>query len=209
VLLTELEKELFEDAENGTLSMSLQKAAFIASGIASSQVEGYLKRFSSITNDLKDSIKGHDKAEKARSIFNWLWKTKPRRYELGGNFKLTLVIDAQLKDTEKVGNCLGLTILYNSLAQDFNLPVKAAYLDNFLGFSHVFSIFYLESSRIPIENVFPNGFDYDPHKNNPRIVEWDNIHLVADIYNSRANDEDNDELRMKRDLLLSYIIQLS
>ena len=120
---------------------------------------------------------------------------------------MTQVVDAYSDETERVGNCLGLTMLYNSLAQELSLSVKAAYLDNFMGRPHVFSMLYNEMSMIPIENIFPDGFDYDPHKHNPQVVEWDNINLIADLYNSRANEEGDDELRMKRDLLLSYALQ--
>lgn len=57
---------------------------------------------------------------------------------------------------------------------------------------------------IPIENIFPNGFNFERHRNKPQIVEWDNIHLIADLYNNRANYEKNDEHRLKRDLLLPF-----
>jgi len=207
MFLTELEKELFEDSERGTLSMRLHQAAFIASGVDSSQLKEYMEKFFYMVTDLKNHVKGHDQGKHAEIIFNWLWKTKPNRYELEGNFRLTKVVDAYLDETERVGNCLGLTMLYNSLAQELNLSMKAAHLDNFMGRPHVFSILYKEMSMIPIENIFPDGFDYDQHKHNPQLVEWDNIHLIADLYNSRANEEGDDELRMKRDLLLSYALQ--
>ena len=207
MFLTELEKELFKDAESGTLSMSLPQAAFIASGVNSSQLKEYMKFFFIMITDLRNHVKGHDKVKNAETIFNRMWKTKPNRYELEGNFRLTEVVDAQLDKTEKIGNCLGLTILYNSLAQELSLSMKAAHLDNFMGHPHVFSILYTETSMIPIENIFPDGFDYDLHRDNKQIVEWDNIHLIADLYNSRANEEGDDEHRMKRDLLLSYALQ--
>jgi len=38
-------------------------------------------------------------------------------------------------------------------------------------------------------------------------MEWDNINLIADLYNGRANEEGNGEFRMKWDLLLSYALQ--
>jgi len=207
MFLTELEKELFEDAEIGTLSMSLPQAAFIASGVDSTQLKPYMRTFFDMTTDLRNHVKGYDQVKNAEVIFDWLWKTKPNRYELEGNFRLTQVVDAYLDEKERVGNCLGLTMLYNSLAQALNLPMKAAHLDNFMGRPHVFSMLYTETSMIPIENIFRDGFDYDQHKHNPQLVEWDNIHLIADLYNSRANEEGDDELRMKRDLLLSYALQ--
>ncbi len=207
MFLTELENELFKNAESGTFSMSLPQAAFIASGVDSSQLEKYINKFFDMITGLRNHVKGHDKVKNTETIFDWLWEIKPNRYELDGNFRLTQVVDAQLDETERVGNCLGLTILYNSLAKELNLSMKAAHLDNFMGHPHVFSILYTEMSMIPIENIFPDGFDYDPHKLNSQLVEWDNIHLIADLYNSRANEEGDDELRMKRDLLLSYTLQ--
>jgi len=207
MFLTKLEKELLEDAEKGTLSMSLPQAAFIASGVNSSQLQEYMKKFYDMITDLRDRVKRHDQVKDAEIIFNWLWKKNPYRYELEGHFRFTQVVDAHLDETERVGNCLGLTMLYNSLAQELNLSIKAAHLDNFMGRPHVFSILYTEMSMIPIENIFTDGFDYDPHKHNPQLVEWANIHLIADLYNSRANEEGDDELRMKRDLLLSYALQ--
>jgi hypothetical protein len=59
---------------------------------------------------------------------------------------------------------------------------------------------------MPIENVYSEGFDFDVHRHNARIAVWKNLHLIADIYNSRANEEDNEEHRLKRDLLLSYLL---
>jgi len=207
MFLTEVEKKLFEDAEKGTLSMSLPQAAYIACGLDSSQLRDYMKKFIDMTIPLRNHVKGHDPVKNAEVIFDWLWKTKPNRYELEGSFRLTQVVDAYLEETERAGNCLGLTMLYNSLAQELNLSMKAAHLDNFMGRPHVFSMLYTEMSVIPIENIFTDGFDYDQHKHNPQLIEWDNIHLVADLYNSRANEEGDDELRMKRDLLLSYALQ--
>lgn len=143
-MLTKLEEDLFEGVKSGKF-FSLTQAAFIVSGVDSSQMLGvYMRKFYSIVAHLRGDVKGYDEV-KARTIFDWLWKTKPRRYQLGGNFKLTQVVDAQLGETEKVGNCLGLTLLYNSLAQEFGLSMKATYLDNFLGYPHVFSILHAET----------------------------------------------------------------
>ena len=207
MFLTGPEEQLFKDAEVGRLSMSLQEAAFIASGLASSQIVEYISKFDDITRNISDLIKGCDKREDAEAIFDWLWGKKADRYERGGNFKLPQVVESYLGETEKVGNCLGLTTLYNALSQAFDIPMKAIYLDNFMGFPHVFSLCPSDTDTIPIENIFPIGFDYDSHKNNPLTEIWGNIQLVADIYNSRANEEDNDEFRLKRDLLLSYAMQ--
>jgi hypothetical protein len=84
--------------------------------------------------------------------------------------------------------------------------MTAAYIDDFQGYPHVFSILYSGTEPMPIENIYSNGFDFDLHRHNTGLVEWKNLHLIADIYNSRANEEDNEEHRLKRDLLHSYIL---
>jgi len=204
--LSDPEKTLFHDAETGELTMHLPKAGFIASGVDFDQLETYMKRFTQITTHLDDLVTGDDQLDDARAIFDWSWKSKPHRYERGGSFKLTQVIDAQLGESDNVGNCLGLTTLYNSITQAFHIPMTAAYIDDFQGYPHVFSILYSGTEPIPIENIYSEGFDFDVHRHDARIAVWKNLNLIADIYNSRANEEDNEEHRLKRDLLLSYIL---
>jgi hypothetical protein len=204
--LSDPEKALFHDAETGELTMELPRAGFIASGVDYDQLGTYMKRFTQIAAHLDDLVTGDDQLGNARAIFEWLWKSKPHRYERGGNFKLTRVIDAQLGESDSVGNCLGLTTLYNSIAQALHIPMAAAYIDDFQGYPHVFSILYSGTEPIPIENIYANGFDFDVHRQNTRFVAWKNLHLIADIYNSRANEEDNEDHRLKRDLLLSYTL---
>lgn len=63
--------------------------------------------------------------EKGKAIFDWLWTNKPKRYQRLANFRLTQVIEAQLREKEEtVGNCLGLTLLYNVLCQRFGLKIR-------------------------------------------------------------------------------------
>ena len=159
MFLTDLEKEFFEVAENGTLSVSLPQASFVASGVDSFQLKEYMKKFFNLVTELKNHVKGHDPVKTAETIFNWLWRTKPNRYELEGNFRLTQVVDAYLDETERVGNCLGLTMLYNSLAQELSLPMKAAHFDKFMGRPHVFSILYNGLAHMDVETTTPEGFD--------------------------------------------------
>lgn len=126
---------------------------------------------------------------KAKTIFDWLWQTKPNRSERQGNFRLMEVIDAQLDtNAEKVGNCLGLTLLYNVLAQRFGLKVKAIHVEDALGQGpHVFSILETGQGSVDIEHIFPNGFDFKGHMDNPHRTLWGDVELIADIYHSTGN----------------------
>lgn len=130
-----------------------------------------------------------DDIEKARAIFNWLWQTKPDRSERQGSFKLTEVINAQLDpNTKQVGNCLGLTVLYNVLSQRFNLKVRAIHVEDAMCQGpHIFSILGTARGTIDIENILPNGFDFKGHQENLQRTIWGNAELIADIYHSTGN----------------------
>lgn len=127
---------------------------------------------------------------KAKALFNWLWKEKPARYKPHGNYKLSEVVDAQLsKDSQTVGNCLGLTLLYNCLLQKIGINAEALYLENAFKIGpHVLTLLQTEESEIHIENILPDGFDYKGHLNNPSRTRWGDRELVADIYLSLGNE---------------------
>jgi len=127
---------------------------------------------------------------KAKDLFNWLWKEKPTRYERHGQFRLSAVIDAQLrKDKRAVGNCLGLTLLYHCLLKKMGIHVDALYLENAFGKgTHVLTLLQTETSTIDIENILPYGFDYKGHLDHPSRTRWGDRELVADIYNSLGNE---------------------
>ena len=126
----------------------------------------------------------------ARALFDWLWKEKPNRYKPHGNFKLSEVIDAQLtKDTQIVGNCLGLTLLYNCLLRKMGIYAGALYLENAFEIGpHVLTFLKTKESFIDIENILPDGFDYKEHLNLPSRIRWGDQELVADIYLSMGNE---------------------
>ena len=127
---------------------------------------------------------------KAKDLFNWLWKEKPTRYERHGQFRLSAVIDAQLrKDKRAVGNCLGLTLLYNCLLRRMDIYADALFLENAFGIGpHVLTLLQTEESAIDIENILPYGFDYKGHLDHPSRTRWGDRELVADIYHSLANE---------------------
>jgi tetratricopeptide (TPR) repeat protein len=171
--------------------IDLAQGALIASGVNSKRVLAqYLAQIDQLCLRIAaEAISYHgDDLEKAKGIFNWLWRAKPHRYQYQGNFKLTEVLDAQLGEKDEVGNCLGLTILYNVLGQRFNLWVGAVQLEDAFGLGpHVFTVLHIAGSSIDIENVFSHGFDYRGHLDNPRRQGWGDRELIADIYHSIAN----------------------
>lgn len=170
--------------------IDLDQGALIASGVNRESVfTEYLAKIDQLCHRIAEALscQGGD-LEKARGIFDWLWRAKPNRYQYQGNFKLSDVLDAQLGAQDKIGNCLGLTVLYNVLAQRFGLEVRAVQLEDAFGMGpHVFSVLYAEGRSIDIENVFPYGFDYQGHLYNPQRKEWGDRELIADIYHSMAN----------------------
>ena len=186
--LSILERRLLERTE---LDPDEVGAAFIASGVGSeTELAAYRAKLDRIYAQISKDIEVcHDPICRARSVFDWLWRTKPMRYESGGNFQLTKVVDAQLDPiSSRVGNCLGLTLLYNSLASSFGLEVKAIYLEEaFGGGPHVFSTLNTGERSIDIENILSNGFDYLGHRQSILRRQWGGRELVAEVYNSIGN----------------------
>jgi tetratricopeptide (TPR) repeat protein len=178
-----LYKNLFDDEE-----MDLAQGALLASGVSNEgEFNRYLAKIDQLCQEIVHSRKGSE-VKKARDIFHWLWRSKPHRYRQRGSFRLNDVIDAQLGGTETVGNCLGLTVLFNVLAQRFGLKVQAVHLEYAFGIGpHVFTELRAGMRYIDIEHSLPYGFNYRGHKDNQQREEWGDRELIADIYHSVAN----------------------
>lgn len=177
-------------SSDSRLQRPLEEAALIASGVNTQlEREHYLSLFRKLVSQLVSLIPQEDNAAKAQFLFNWLWKTKPKRYLPGGYFRFNEVIEAQSRSGPgPVGNCLGLTILYNSLARHFGLKVATVHLEKaFHGVPHVFTQLFTNGSPTDIEHVSPDGFDYTAHRGNTDRVVWVDDELIADIYLSRGN----------------------
>lgn len=169
-------------------SFDLDWAAIVASGVEEEEIKSYLHQIDYLCQQLSPKIVSHNYIKRARAIFDWLWVGKPKRYQYRGNFKLTEVLQAQLGKGEAVGNCLGLTLLYNVLCHRFGLKIKVGYVDEAFGLGpHIFSILVIKNGTIDVENILPYGFDYQGHINNPGRQEWGDQELVADIYLSIGN----------------------
>ncbi len=170
--------------------IGLDREALIASGADSQSVLAeYLAKLDQLCQRIAAALPPKaGEVERARAILHWLWREKPHRYQYGGNFRLTDVLDAQMGEGDRVGNCLGLTLLYNVLGQRFGLKLRTVQLEDAFGLGpHVFSVLHAKRRSIDIENVFPYGFDYRGHRENPQRQDWGDRELVADIYHSRAN----------------------
>jgi tetratricopeptide (TPR) repeat protein len=201
--LAMLEEVLLEGEGRGKEGgIDLVRGALIASGVQTwKEFDHYLAMidllYQRISDALFDPLEMGNDSKKAKEIFNWLWQVKPHRYEYGGSFRLTEVLEAQLEEkgsgvedggSEIVGNCLGLTLLYNVLARRFGLTVGAVHVEDAFALGpHLFTVLYTGGRTIDIENIFPYGFDYRGHSGVLEREEWGDRELIADIYHSVAN----------------------
>lgn len=167
------------------------REALLASGLREKdKIVQYVRRLDNLFQKFIPTIDPSCKpVEGARALFNWLWKEKRFRYKPQGHYRLHDVIDAQLsKENPTVGNCLGLTVLYNCLLRRMDITGEALYLEHaFETGPHVLTLLQIEDSYIDIENVLPDGFDYRGHLDNLSRTRWGDRELVADIYHTTGN----------------------
>ena len=170
----------------------LQREALIASGIKEDDcIKKYFSKLHHLhTQFLSSVIPSDSPLTRAKQLFNWLWHDKPNRYKPKGCYRLHKVIDAQLsREKESVGNCLGLTLLYNCLLGKSGIKAKGLNLEYAFGIRpHVLTILQKENLTIDIENTILDGFNYEGHLDNPSRTLWGDKELVADIYHSQGND---------------------
>ena len=174
------------------MSFCLEKNALIASGMTKDDlIATYVRKLDKLTQRFIHEVKHiRDPLNAARALFNWLWIKKPHRYAPHGHYKLHHAIDSQLsKSIIAVGNCLGLTLLYNCLLRRVGIDTQAVYVENAFGIGpHVLTVLKTKESMVDIENIVPEGFDYKGHINNASRTLWGDQELVADIYHSLGNE---------------------
>jgi tetratricopeptide (TPR) repeat protein len=170
----------------------LEKESLLASGLKDhGRFVDYGGKLDQLAKQFIGQMKGSQQpVEKARALFDWLWERKPGRYEPQGHFRLDDVIDAELSEENRaVGNCLGLTLLYQCLLKEMGIHTKALYLENAFGMGpHVLTLLQTDASVIDIEHILRDGFDYKGHLNDPSRTKWGDKELVADIYHSVGNE---------------------
>jgi len=174
------------------MPFSLEKEALIASGITKDDlIATYARKLDKLHQQFihKINLMG-DPLTTAKALFDWLWIKKPVRYAPHGHFRLHHAIDSQLsKGIIAVGNCLGLTLLYNCLLQRLRIDAQALYVENAFGIGpHVLTVLKTKESMVDIENILPDGFDYKGHLNDLSRTIWGDQELVADIYHSQGNE---------------------
>ncbi|MBW1815772.1 MAG: hypothetical protein JRJ60_01280 [Deltaproteobacteria bacterium] len=174
------------------MEFDLAREALLASGIADhDEISSYSHRLESIWQRALPQLKDtRDPVGMARRLFEWLWTEKPARYESHGRYRLSEVIDGQLgKRKRRVGNCLGLTVLYNCLLQNLNIRPKTLHLENAFDIGpHVLTVLPHRGGTIDIEHIFSDGFDYKGHLKRTDRTVWGDMELVADLYHSAANE---------------------
>lgn len=174
------------------MDFDLKKEALIASGLKDeNRIAAYAAKleflFQKFLSHCNDSVSIPVQAE---SLFDWLWRHKPDRYQPEGNYRLDKVIDAQLQDgNHAVGNCLGLTVLYNCLLEKIGVQAEGLHLQNAFKIGpHVLTLLRAGDENIQIENILPHGFNYKGHLHDPSAERWGPEELVADIYHSTGNE---------------------
>lgn len=166
-------------------TVSLAEGALVASGVRrESELSSQSAKVDELHRRAAQAVRGTGERA-ARDLFDWLWRSAPRRWQRGGSFRLTDVLDAQLAGKPGAGNCLGLTLLYNILAQRMGLEVRAVHLEQAFGAGpHVLTLVRTESRSIDVEHMFPHGFGYTGHKTGPAREEWGDRELIGDVYHS-------------------------
>lgn len=176
------------------MPFELAEEALVASGVKDKQgISHYLAKLKQLHSkflSFSGPLESCSPLERAENLFHFLWVEKPNRYDKSGPFKLHTVIDNQLKEQRSVvGNCLGLTLLYNCLLSRLGIEAKAIYMENAFGKGpHVLSVVETTELSVEIENILPHGFNYKGHLGNTSRVVWDNRGLVADLYLGIGNE---------------------
>jgi tetratricopeptide (TPR) repeat protein len=170
----------------------LEKEALTASGLTDEAgIRDYRGKLDSVFQKfLPEEVLRFSPLARAEKLFKALWKDRPNRYRPEGFYRLNDIIDAQCgPDGEAVGNCLGLTLLYNCLIKRVGVDAQAVYLENAFNIGpHVLTVLRIGDLTIDVENILPDGFDYKGHKQDPTRVRWGDKALVADVYQSRGTE---------------------
>jgi len=166
------------------------KEVLKASGVKEEGITLYVSKLNHLLERfVRQETPHHESVRTARTLFEYLWKEKPIRYQSHGSFRLNEVIDSQLSESSQaVGNCLGLTLLYNCLLQRMGIRAEALYLEEAFGVRpHVLTVLPIKGFLVYVENILSSGFDYKGHQNKQGI-RWGDKEQVADIYHSLGNE---------------------
>lgn len=191
-----IEDILIKTIERGE-DFDIAEALLIASGIDSElDISSYKDKLHQIASDfstqLKDQLGGtlfvemEDKyprlcrdseALMGFKLHEYFFDNKPKRYN--STYLFHDVIDAQLSDSEEVGNCVGLVSLFHSIGEIIGIRTVPVLTND-----HI----YLQQetdkgNKITIETTLPEGYDY---KKDDEGKIGNKVNMVCSIYNSRV-----------------------
>jgi tetratricopeptide (TPR) repeat protein len=186
----DFEEKLIQDIKAGN-DVSLERGLLIISGLKTEGeirtytqkldriYHGFIEKLTSKSPVSLATLREYMTASLARSLFEHLWNTKPRRCD--GNFLLTDVIEAQLDPdvNRKVGSCVGLTALFTVLGLRESLDLTILVSD-----SHMVNRLRVDDTLYHVDNTDPLGFDYDLDEKD--FLEYPSIMLLANVLNSRG-----------------------
>jgi hypothetical protein len=173
------------------MPFDLELEALHASGVREDQIVFYREHIDSIIHSFSSRVNvSGDPFIISNKLFEWLWRIKPNRYKSKGPFTLNEVLECQINEmSQHVGNCLGLTVLFNCLLRRLGIQANALSLINaFETGPHVLTMLTVKNRHVDIEHILPAGFDFRGHLKDPSREQWGDRALVADIYFSMGND---------------------
>ncbi len=147
---SELERQLFADARDGTLDdFSMIDAALIASGLPDGEALAlYRKKYRSLLSGAR-RIANREETDyaRARSVFVYLHKKILQTYGLHS-------VDMVGVFSRGDYNCVSATVLYNALLEDMNIESWGVLVP-----SHAYSIVQVDGRAVEVETTSPKGFD--------------------------------------------------
>jgi tetratricopeptide (TPR) repeat protein len=195
--MASLEEKLIQNIKTGK-SVSLERGLLIISGLKTKgEIRTYTQKLDQIYNGFIEkltsksplglsTLREYMAASMAKSLFEYLWNTKPRRCD--SNFLLTDVIDAQLDPdvNRKVGSCVGLTALFTVLGLREGLNLTILVSD-----SHIVNRLRVDDTIYNVDNTDPLGFDYSLDEKD--FLEYPSLMLLANVLNSRGMAQETRE----------------
>jgi tetratricopeptide (TPR) repeat protein len=187
----DLLEQLIDFLHRGS-NIPLKHSFLIASGIKDKSVgDDYLRKFDKIHSKYDIFAKkkyGNNMTalKRAQALSEYL--TSPVRYDSNKSL-FNEVIDARLSSSPFVGhgNCLGLTCLYNALAEEDNILTGI-----YKRIEHVFTRAFIDNRQYAIENTSPFGFDI---KIDGLVGVGSNLDLLSGVLMVKRESNDEEFLR--------------
>lgn len=178
---TPLEAALLADAGGQFANHTLIEAALIAGGVdRPDQLQAYRRKYESCRDEARIACRGQDSPrERAQTVLEFM-----HREILTGGYDPSASQMSRVFDDGKF-NCVSATILFNALATDCGLTVRAVEMR-----THAYSIVAVADQSLTIETTCPTWFNEPQSPRSPNAVggarEVSPAALVAVIYYNRG-----------------------